>query len=1177
MKYIYQAIVFSLCFFQLSIAQVGVGNTNPKAILDISASNSVAPSSTDGILIPRIDAFPLTDPGADQNGMLVFLTTDNKFYYWHQGSTSWLPMASDKEWTDNGAYLSPMDGSTKDVSIGGNNNPIAKLTVKSDKKEILYLQNSSIQDTIMYGIVNSLSNPTTRSASYTMGLYNYLTNDNSGRSYGVYNRLLGDSDGFFYGTDNVLVGSGDGFQSGNSNSISNSGNGTHFGTYNNLSGSGDGIKYGVYNSISSAAGGLHYGVYSSVLKSDGYAGYFLGKVSIGTTTSNNYFLPTSRGTTGQVMQTDASGNLSWANSSTIGAQKINDLSDGKSDSDGSNDGSSIFLGINAGLFDDGSDNENVGVGYNSLRNNTTGYQNTALGYNSFLLNTEGSYNVSIGNRSLFSNTTGINNTAIGVTSLNSNIVGSQNTAIGKNALNTNKSGSYATAIGYLAMANSNSTSIPFDNYNTAVGSNALRGSTNAANNTGNNNTSLGSSTLFFNTTGSNNTATGVHSMISNTTGNFNIAIGKSSLSGNTDGNNNSAIGNAAGYNLTSGNNNTIIGGNTIAFPNVTGSNQLNIGNLIYGTSVDGTANTISTGKIGIGVKAPSEKFEINGAIKIGTTLTANSGTIRWTGTDFEGYNGSVWKSFTINPIDTSPAWYNEGTTTNATVSTSDITRTGNIGLGVTNANASLDILDDRGVTSINITTDDTSVFSNTDSHGIKINLDNDNNGLATGDTYAIENTLEVLTGTGYGIKNNLISNSGGSPTVYGSYQNIQGNALGSATGYGTYNIVDGNFSTSYGSYNRILGNGYGVYSSATNTSAFAGYFLGRLSIGTTTGNNYIMPASRGTNGQVIYTDGTGNLSWIDTTSFGVQKIDELSDGKSDTAGSSVFLGLSSGNVDDGSNNKNIGLGYHSLQVNTTGENNVALGHNSLGSNIIGTGNVGVGSGSLTSNKSGFNTAVGYYALNSNSDGDNNIAIGNQAMLNNSIGVYNIGLGSFSNLSNTSGSRNIAIGHSALLANTTGSNNIGIGYSAGDNLVTAGNIPASNIMIGNHSYAPDTSGSNQLNIGNLIYGTSLDGLGNTISSGNIGIGVKVPSEKLQVNGNIRMDHSSGNYWNTYVDGFNDYNFSYNGILKAFILDTDGSYNVTSDQKLKNNINRMNEDVISKVMQLNPVTYSYKNDL
>ena len=79
------------------------------------------------------------------------------------------------------------------------------------------------------------------------------------------------------------------------------------------------------------------------------------------------------------MQTDGSGNVSWVNPS-LGVEKIDDLTDGKSDNDGTNNGSSIYLGINSGTVDDASDNQNVGIGYGSMAANTSGSYNTVIGY-----------------------------------------------------------------------------------------------------------------------------------------------------------------------------------------------------------------------------------------------------------------------------------------------------------------------------------------------------------------------------------------------------------------------------------------------------------------------------------------------------------------------------------------------------------------------------------------------------------------------------------------------------------------------------------------------------------------------------------------------------------------------------------------------------------------------------
>jgi hypothetical protein len=62
------------------------------------------------------------------------------------------------------------------------------------------------------------------------------------------------------------------------------------------------------------------------------------------------------------------------------------------------------------------------------------------------------------------------------------------------------------------------------------------------------------------------------------------------------------------------------------------------------------------------------------------------------------------------------------------------------------------------------------------------------------------------------------------------------------------------------------------------------------------------------------------------TSGAVTSINDLSDGKADTNGSSIFLGLDAGENDDGTDNRNVGVGYQALNSNTIGDGNVALGN-----------------------------------------------------------------------------------------------------------------------------------------------------------------------------------------------------------------------------------------------------------
>ena len=82
-----------VCIYTLS-AQVGINTTNPEVLLDIRSSDQINPDNTDGILIPKIDDFPATNPTAAMDGMMVYATgngTPTKgFYYWDQAITNWV-------------------------------------------------------------------------------------------------------------------------------------------------------------------------------------------------------------------------------------------------------------------------------------------------------------------------------------------------------------------------------------------------------------------------------------------------------------------------------------------------------------------------------------------------------------------------------------------------------------------------------------------------------------------------------------------------------------------------------------------------------------------------------------------------------------------------------------------------------------------------------------------------------------------------------------------------------------------------------------------------------------------------------------------------------------------------------------------------------------------------------
>lgn len=68
--------------------------------------------------------------------------------------------------------------------------------------------------------------------------------------------------------------------------------------------------------------------------------------------------------------------------------------------------------------------------------------------------------------------------------------------------------------------------------------------------------------------------------------------------------------------------------------------------LNYGDFDDRQLCINKSGSIGFGTHLPLERMHISGALLLGNTTSSNEGVIKYTGTDFEGYNGSSWISLT---------------------------------------------------------------------------------------------------------------------------------------------------------------------------------------------------------------------------------------------------------------------------------------------------------------------------------------------------------------------------------------------------------------------------------------------------------------------------------------------------------------------------------------------------
>jgi hypothetical protein len=266
--------------------------------------------------------------------------------------------------------------------------------------------------------------------------------------------------------------------------------------------------------------------------------------------------------------------------------------------------------------------ESTGFGKGACDSLESAGATTAFGYLALTACTTGEYNTGIGTHALTRTTTGRYNTALGVDTLYWNVSGNENVAIGKFSM--------FNALG---------------SFNTGCGCNSLVAMT-----TGTRNTGVGSNVLNSLTTGTDNTVVGSAAATSLSTSSYNTSIGQSSLSLAT-GAGNTAVGYLAGGHCTTGSNNVFIGtsnfvaasyqqvttgsrnvsiGVETAVPSQTASNQLCISNYIYGTGMNGSGSTISSGKIGIGKKAPDYNLDVAGTFGIapGASVTpANNGDV----------------------------------------------------------------------------------------------------------------------------------------------------------------------------------------------------------------------------------------------------------------------------------------------------------------------------------------------------------------------------------------------------------------------------------------------------------------------------------------------------------------------------------------------------------------------
>ncbi len=696
-------LFFLFLFFSSMIVhtQVGINTTLPNAQLDIRSTNQAAPANTDGILIPKVDAFPAANPTAAQQGMLVYLTTTSGsdlpgFYYWDNATVDWIPIGNNNStnWRLNGNAI------TGTEFLGSTTNFPLQFRVNNIRSGLLDIQN----DNYVLG-ENALSQATPGTQTIALGTNaglnqlspaagNVFVGHQSGENNttGLRNTFIGFRTGRANTTNsnNTIIG----FNSGvSSNSSGNSFFGFASGFANTTGGLNTFIGSNSGGSNTTANLNTFIGALSGFDNTTGNSNTFLGHQSgVSTTTGgNNTFVGQQTGDANTIGFNNTAigrnanfGSNNLTNATAIGALAQVDLSN------------SLVLGSVNGV-NGATSSVKVGIGITTPQNLL--HLHTSTEGQTFLQFTNASTGVTSSDGLVIGNNVGTQEARIvnfedANMYLESGINGAQIT-VGKNGnigigafdginLPLDKlhvqgnlrmvDGNQAAGRVLTSDANGRAT---WQNTTTSawglLGNSGTNATTNFLGTTDNvdlvfrrNNTLSGriglTNTFFGNSsglvnTGDYNTFIGERAGFANATGDHNTFIGRLAGANGTFGNDNSYLGYAAGLNNT-GNSNLILG--AFASQNTTGNFNVFVGNQSGGNNTTGARNTLLGYNTDLGATNLTNATAIGNLAQVNTSNSLVLGSIN-------GVNGSL-------------------------VST-------NVGIGTTSPATRLEIVDENNVTS----------------------------------------------------------------------------------------------------------------------------------------------------------------------------------------------------------------------------------------------------------------------------------------------------------------------------------------------------------------------------------------------------------------------------------------------------------------------------------------------
>ncbi len=473
-------LLFFICFVaSFSIfCQVGIGTTTPNAILDVRSSNQSSPLGNDGILIPKVDDFPLINPAITQDGMMIYVTglgTPTKgFYYWDHDISNWVGITGAKEINDLLDGRSDASGSSLYLGLGAGvfddftnnqNIGIGYLCLQFNTSgelntavgyNALRSSNGSENTAFGYGTLRqNISGIGNTSIGFNASRLNSTGSNNVaiGRS-SLFNNTAGggnvaigvSSGGNVLGSNNTFIGA---FSGQASSTLISSGN--VFIGYAAGQMEANGNRLYIENSSSSSP--LIYGEFDNDLV----------RINGSLDINNAYVFPNTDGSPNQVLTTDGAGMVSWGNLLPGVSSLIRDAdADTKVDVEQTPNDDIIrfhargqehltmYSTNDIFKFNIYNNNDNIIFGHNSgIQLLATAANNISLGTNSLELNLNGNNNLAFGTNAL-NKVTSDDNVAVGTNALGNATSGRNNVAVGSNAMLNNTLGQSNTVIGYAA-------------------------------------------------------------------------------------------------------------------------------------------------------------------------------------------------------------------------------------------------------------------------------------------------------------------------------------------------------------------------------------------------------------------------------------------------------------------------------------------------------------------------------------------------------------------------------------------------------------------------------------------------------------------------------------------------------------------------------------------------------